>query len=106
MFRLINGFKNYLYNDIKNIIYNINNNREVTISYNKSKKYFYCKMKSDDDRWKSMSLNTIKSLSGLKISLNGYYPIPKTNKKYFINKYGSVISFAENKFGKELKIQY
>ncbi|MFR4518367.1 MAG: hypothetical protein ACLUBL_03035 [Fusobacterium sp.] len=96
----INGYSNYYYKDNK--IFK-EDGTEISITKNKKANTFYCKLKNDKNEWKSVSINTIKALIGIKEELEGYTPIPYTDNKLWINENGEIISFAEIKSGKKLK---
>lgn len=103
MYKEIKGFNGYLYDDENNVILNPKG-KQIAIT-NRNNNYF-CKMKDDNNKWKGVTMNTVKSLSGIIINLDGYTEIPFTDSKYFINELGEIISFNFCKNGVINKIYY
>ena len=97
----IKGYANYRICDESYKIFNTIKNKEIEVTDNK-----YCKMKSDDLKWNSITISTVKGLANIKINIIGYSIVPETDEKYYINENGSVISFAKVKCGEILKISY
>lgn len=100
----IKDFSSYYLDDDRNIIRK-KDSKVVSITTS-PKGYRYCKLKNDNGSWCSVQESTVFSLSSIDIDLTGFKEIPNSNGLYFINKIGTVISFASIKSGIILKPYY